>query len=130
MTTPTIHTSPMGTALSGSSGRSDSIANGTNCFSAIPPGTGLLLIPKKRTWEGWTLASDLMVEIKTSDQEVLATTFLTVAEYGSGSSMEDAVDDLLTSLSEYRESLERREERLGQSAVDDLAKLRKLLNRC
>ncbi len=131
MTMPAIQFSPMGTALGGSTGQSltGSIVSGTDCFSTIPPSNGLLLIPRMRTWEEWELASDLMVEVATSDQEVLATTYLTVAEYGAGSSIEEAVNDLLTSLSEYRESLEEREARLGASAVADLAKLRKILRR-
>lgn len=87
-------------------------------------------IPTGHAWEGgWELARDLWVEIRTTSEETLAVTRLTVEEYGTGASVEEAVQDLLTSLSEYRESLEEREERLGVPAVADLAKLRKILRR-
>jgi hypothetical protein len=68
-----------------------------------------------------------MAEISTSGREVMASTYLEIAEYGVGASLEDAVADLLTSLSDYRESLEKREDRLGPPAVDDLERLRKLI---
>jgi hypothetical protein len=70
-----------------------------------------------------------MAEISTSGREVMASTYLEIAEYGVGASLEDAVADLLTSLSDYRESLEKREDRLGPPAVHDLEKLRKLIVR-
>jgi hypothetical protein len=71
----------------------------------------------------------LFVDVSTTRQQVLATTYLTVAEYGVGESMDEALVDLLTSLSDYRESLEKREDRLGPPAAADLDKLRKLVQR-
>ncbi len=107
----------------------------SSIYSDLPKGSSsdkeLLVIPSDCSWDcDWELAGDLAVEIQTSEQEVLAIAHqLTVEEYGAGASLEEAVWDLLTSLSEYRESLEEREERLGAPAVADLARLRKILRR-
>ena len=92
----------------------------------------LHVIPSDCSWDGnWELTADLLVDIHTSREEVLAVSHhLTVEEYGEGASVEEAVQDLLTSLSEYRESLEEREARLGASAAEDLAKLRGIIRRC
>ena len=91
----------------------------------------LYVIPSDCSWDSeWELAGDLVVEIRTSEEAVLAVArHLTVEEYGAGASVEEAVQDLLTSLSEYRESLEEREARLGAPAVADLAKLRGIIRR-
>ena len=76
------------------------------------------------------MATSLMIDIEVSEQGWLATTYLVeLAEYGFGASQEDAISDLLTSLSDYCASLEKREDRLGQSAKDELAKLRGLISR-
>ena len=92
----------------------------------------LLVIPSDCPWDGdWELAADLVVEIQTSGEEVLAIAHqLTVEEHGAGASVEEAVQDLLTSLSDYRECLEEREARLGATAVADLARLRHVIRRC
>ena len=90
-------------------------------------GGGLFILSRGRSWDEWSLKTDLMVGITTCPQGWLATTHLDIAEYGFGKSLDEAVADLLTSLSDYRESLESREERLGQSAKGDLNKLRKLV---
>ena len=88
-------------------------------------------IPTGHAWEGgWELARDLRVEIRTTSEETLAVTLLTEEEYGAGTSLEEAVQDLLTSLSDYRECLEEREARLGAPAAADLARLRKVIRRC
>ena len=77
------------------------------------------------------MTTDLVVEIQTSGQEVLAIAHhLAADEYGAGASIEEAVQDLLTSLSEYRESLEEREANLGTPAAADLVKLRGIIRRC
>ena len=68
-----------------------------------------------------------MVDIETSKEGVVATTFLEVAEYGIGASLNDAVLDLLTSLSDYLVSLEERADRLSPEALQDLQKLRGLV---
>ena len=71
----------------------------------------------------------LVVSIQSSKLEVVATTFLTstVQEYGVGDSVEAAIADLLTSLSDYHESLRDREARLAPGETGDLASLRDLI---
>ena len=49
------------------------------------------------------------------------------SEYGISAVAPDAITDLIISLGEYRESLERREERLGDSALRELSALRRLI---
>jgi hypothetical protein len=79
--------------------------------------------------DSWVLRHDLVVSIQSSKLEVVATTFLTstVQEYGVGDSVEAAITDLLTSLSDYHESLRDREARLAPGETDDLASLRDLI---
>ncbi len=109
------------------------MAEPSNFYADLPKAPDsnkdLHVIPSDCSWDGdWELAGDLVVEVQTYREEVLAIAHeLTVEEYGAGASLEEAVQDLLTSLSEYRESLEEREDRLGVPAVADLAKLRKML---
>ena len=80
------------------------------------------------SWDNvWELATTLLVEVHTFRDVVKAVTYLTVEEYGIGSTVEEAILDLLTSLSDYLQSLEERRERLSQSALEDLGKLRKLV---
>ncbi len=108
------------------------MAEPSNLYADRPdPGKGLHVIPSDCSWDyDWELTADLVVEIQASGEEVLAVSHhLTVEEYGEGASVEEAVQDLLTSLSEYRESLEEREARLGASATEDLAKLRGIIRR-
>ena len=91
---------------------------------------GLYLIPAHYVWDDcWELSKDLIVEAKVSDGETVATIGLAIEEYGIGDSLKDAVYDLLTSLSDYREALEAREERLGDSALDELKAIRDLIRR-
>lgn len=109
------------------------MAQPSNIFADWPedpdPGKESHVIPSDCSWDSdWGLAGDLVVEIQTSGEKVLAIArHLTVEEYGSGASLEEAVLDLLTSLSEYRESLEEREAKLGAPAVADLATLRSII---
>ena len=90
----------------------------------------LYFLPSGFSWEeGWELSSFLIAEIHPSSQGVLALTYLTVEEYGEGISVEEAVEDMLTSLSDYLLSLQARESRLAASAASDLAMLRALIRR-
>lgn len=59
----------------------------------------------------------------------MVATCASVQEYGIGETVESAIEDLLTSLSDYRESLEAREEKLAESEANDLAELRRLIRR-
>jgi hypothetical protein len=63
-------------------------------------------------------------------REWVATTWLEgVLEYGNGATANDSLADLIVSIGEYRESLERREEDLGDSALRELSYLRRLISR-
>ncbi len=89
---------------------------------------GPYIIPARASWDGcWELATDLTVQV--SRKEVLANTHMTVQEYGVGPTLDEAIQDLLTSLSDYRESLEAREKTLGEEALEDLKQLRALIRR-
>ncbi len=68
-----------------------------------------------------------MVEVNTSWEEVIAITYLTVQEYGIGDSFGSAIEDLLTSLSDYYQSLESRQSQLAPPASKDLEILRRLI---
>lgn len=112
------------------------MAQPSNVYTDLPDDPdsdkNLHVIPSGYSWDGgWELAGDLVVEIQASGEEALAVAHhLTVEEYGVGASLEEAVQDLLTSLSEYRESLEEREAKLGAPAVADLEILRSIIRRC
>ena len=86
------------------------------------------LLPAGYSWDGtWELAGRLTVEVQTSEQETVALTRITPGEYGVGNNLKEAVYDLLTSLSDYKEALEARETRLADSAVEELKELRELV---
>ena len=73
------------------------------------------------------MQSDLSVEVDRSPEHVLVTTRLTGQEYGAGPSLEEAVMDLVTSLSDYYQSLEARKDRLAPDGEKDLALLSDLI---
>ena len=101
---------------------------GTSAIEGHFHSTSLYLVPAGHSWgQWWRLTNHLCVEIRTSRSEVLAVTFLSIEEYGVGDSVETAISDLLTSLSDYYESLTSREERLASSALEDLSRLRHLI---
>lgn len=72
------------------------------------------------------LKSVLLVQLRTSESGVLAITYLDTEEYGWGHTEEEAILDLVTSLVEYMESLEAREDQLAEPTVGDLERLRQL----
>ena len=89
---------------------------------------GLHLVPAQHSWgDLWELSIDLLVEVNTSRENVVAVTYLTVQEYGIGDTLESAIGDLLTSLSDYYQSLESREANLAPSAIEDLRTLRYMI---
>ena len=89
---------------------------------------GLYFIPAGHSWDKcWELASDLYLEVNLSQGQEVAVSCLELQEYGVGVSLESAVADLLTSLSDYYESLVSREDNLAEPAVEDLQTLRNLL---
>ena len=99
----------------------------TESNSDIASNKGLYIIPYGHTWDDcWELAADLHIEVGASPEEVVVTC-LDLQEYGTGDSLESAITDLLTSLSDYRLSLESREANLAPSASKDLRILRRLV---
>ena len=105
-----------------------SSCSGTESNSHPSPNTGLYTIPSGHSWDDcWELAADLHIEVNTSPEEIVAVACLALREYGIGDSLESAITDLLTSLSDYYQSLESREANLAPSAIEDLHTLRHLI---
>ena len=87
--------------------------------------TARYVVPVQYSWDNaWELTGDLPVDVRTSQEEAVAVARLTVEEYGVGASVEDAVLDLLISLTDYYQSLEAREGSQGPPATKDLDILR------
>ena len=77
---------------------------------------------------GWVLKSVLIAQVRRTRKQSVATTWLEgFVEYGTGKTDSEAMADLVISLGEYRESLERREGKLGESAKKELEHLRRLI---
>ena len=90
----------------------------------------VLTLPRDSEIGDWRLKSIILVQIRTTRKEWLATTWLEgIAEYGVGEGGSEAIIDLVVSLGEYRESLEKREVNLGDSARRELDYLRRLIER-
>ena len=86
------------------------------------------VLPAHYSWDNaWELVSDLPVEVQTSDGQIAATTNLSTQEYGIGSTVEEAIFDLVTSLSDYFEWLEDHEAKVGPIETEDLKILRSLI---
>lgn len=90
-------------------------------ISAIPLGTPIEGFP-------WKVGQDLVVEIRQEASDYVAIHHA-VDEYGIGSTPEGAVRDLLTSLADYRASLEKRRERLADDERQALRLLEMILER-
>jgi hypothetical protein len=102
---------------------------GTTTIRDFSSSTSLYWLPAGYSWHNgsWNLRSDLFVEIQASSGQMLAVTYLTLQEHGVGASLGSAIADLLTSLSDYYESLLSRQVKLAPEAQDDLEKLRRLI---
>lgn len=93
-----------------------------------PHSLTVLSISRDTEISGWCLKSIMLVQIRHSRRETVATTWLEgVAEYGTGQGEAEAITDLVVSLGEYRESLEKQENKLGGSAQRELNYLRRLI---
>ena len=100
---------------------------GTSFLSLVEEAVGLVVMPSGFGIPNLpSLRQPLLAELRISRAGVLALTYLDAEEYGSGKTENEAVADLLSSLVGYKESLESREDRLSDSALSDLAKLRDL----
>lgn len=90
----------------------------------------VLAVPRGSEIGDWRLESVVLVQLRRGRRQWVATTWLEgMAEYGAGDTVADATADLVTSLGEYRVSLEKRENRLEASAQVELAHLRRLIER-
>ena len=90
----------------------------------------LVAFPRDIEIGGWGLKSVLLVQVRRVRKGFVANIWLEgAAEYGTGVGETEAISDLIVSLGEYRESLQRREATLGDSAQRELDCLRKLIER-
>ncbi len=86
--------------------------------------------PEQRLNDRWELKHGFTVVFELSPNRVSAIPQLDgVSEYGEGATQSEALQDLLTSFTDYREWLEEREERLHPDALADLEALRGLIQR-
>ena len=86
--------------------------------------------PEQRLNDPWELKRGFTVFFEISPNRVSAIPQLNgISEYGEGATQSEALEDLLTSFTDYREWLEEREERLHADALADLAALRALIQR-
>lgn len=90
----------------------------------------VLTISKGTSIAEWEFKSILLVRIQDNSDESIATSWLEgVLEYGTGKGHQEAIEDLVVSLGEYLESLEKQYAILGDSARRELDTLRKLIER-
>ena len=95
----------------------------TEAITAMPLETGYAA-------KGWELLSSLTIQIRTTSDRVIVETWLeSLFEYGTGSSNEEAIADLVVSIGEYLELLEARQPELGDIALKEFAHLRRLVTR-
>ena len=88
----------------------------------------MYLLPAGHTWNGrWRLTGDLLVEIRITSEAVLLLSHGALEEYGAGDTLDEGVWDFLTTLSDYRESLQERDGRLPEDEQQKLSLLLKLV---
>lgn len=88
----------------------------------------VLAIPKDTEISGWRLKSVMLVQVSCTRKESVATIWLeNVVEYGVGKEDNEAIIDLIVSIGEYKQSLEKLEKKLGDSSRKDLENLCKLI---
>ena len=88
----------------------------------------LVSLPAGLDLGGWRLKCLLLALLETTLRGTIASTWLHgVSEYGTGETEEEAVGDLIDSLGEYLQSLEGRETRLADVALEELNHLRTLI---
>ena len=107
------------------------LAQGANVVGEDSDGTiSVWIRPEQPLNEHWKLRRGFTVVYEFSPTRVSAIPQLDgISEYGEGPSQREALEDLLTSFTDYREWLEEREERLHPDAQADLAALRDLIQR-
>ena len=88
----------------------------------------VLPIPRDTQIGVWRVKSVIMLQIRRTRKQWLTSTWLEgIAEYGTGKTEDEATTDLISSLGEYRASLEALEERLSESARNELRHLQGLI---
>jgi hypothetical protein len=96
----------------------------------VPDSNFVISIPQGTEVDDWSVNAIIVVQMRRVRKEWVATTWLEgVIEYGNGASADDSLADLIVSIGEYRESLERRAEQIGDSALSELSYLRRLISR-
>lgn len=115
--------------------------NSENVRLEVPPSAGtpatadasaltVLSIPKETDISGIRLRSILLVQLRRTQEGILAETWLEgIYEYGAGQDDTEAITDLVVSLDEYLRVLNRKRKQLGDSARKELDALRKLVGR-
>ena len=97
------------------------------------PSYTYLILHVGRSWtdsarETWMLKETMPVKVSVLPERVEAVTVGAVSEaFGAGASVDEALFDLLTLLSDTLRSLEQREDRLGSPSLLELEELRKLI---
>ena len=126
MTTTRAYTTNTAELVRGTGG----IATVDSVETSVGPRSWTLRIPQDTPVQGtgWMLATDLRVDLEYGPSGVTAWS-PAVDDYGHGASSSEAVHNLLLSLVDFRESLERRnlEGNLSEELSDLLSTLRILL---
>jgi len=78
--------------------------------------------------EHYILQTDLTAEVRIENDKYVVVEYQ-LDEYGIGDSLQEAQEDLLNSLVDYLESLEKRERRLADRELHNLQLLRNMLAR-
>ena len=98
----------------------------------VPPGTsasGMYLLPAGFTWDDrWRLAENIVVEVRITSEAVLLLSHGALEEYGAGDTLDEAIWDFLTGLSDLRQSDAAHEDRLAPDDTRRLATLRRLIH--
>lgn len=90
----------------------------------------VVAVPRDSEMGGWRLKSLIVVQIRRERRESVATTWLEgISEYGAGKADGDAIVDLVVSLGEYLESLQKQQRNLGESVRKEIDYLGGIIER-
>lgn len=90
----------------------------------------VVAVPRDSKMGGWRLKSLIVVQIRRVGRESVATTWLEgIPEYGAGKADGDAIVDLVVSLGEYLESLQKQQGNLGDSVRKEMDYLGRVIER-
>ncbi len=89
----------------------------------------VIVLDRDSEFAGWKLLAPLVIQSESKSRSAVASTWLEgVSEFGHGNTVDESLIDLITSLGEYRQSLEHQEALLGDSALLELTLLRKMIS--